>query len=142
MNKNALLLLLVILFGVFGYKFIFQAKTEVGGLVPAKNAMTQLSDAFKNEKPIFLEFYSDNCPACRKAKPWIEDFYQTYGQQINFILADTEKGGLTLARHLGVNAVPTFVLYNSQGKMIDAFAGYPAINGKEFLENKIKGLVK
>ncbi|MDK2822757.1 MAG: thioredoxin 1 [Clostridia bacterium] len=142
MNKKGIIILIIILLGVFGYKFIVRDKAVQGKLVPVENAATALNESLKNGKPTFLEFTSDNCPACRKAKPWIEEFYQKYGKEINFILADVDRGGFTLAQDLGVTAVPTFVYYNKEGKMIDAFAGYPATNSKKYLEEKIKALLK
>jgi len=142
LNKKGIIILLLILLGVLGYKLLVGNKAAEGQLVPAENAVTALDAALKNGKPIFLEFTSDNCPACRKAKPWIEEMYQTYGKDVNFILADVDKGGLALAQRFGVTAVPTFVYFDKGGNIAEAFAGYPPTDSKKFLEDKIKALLE
>ncbi|MFZ5945013.1 MAG: thioredoxin family protein [Bacillota bacterium] len=142
MNKKGLLVLVIILLSIFGYKVLYADKGFQGELQPAKDAGSALKAALEIKKPVFLEFTSDNCPACKKAKPWIEELYQEYGDEVTFILADVDKGGLSLAQHLGVRAVPTFVFYSKEGEIVDAFEGYPPTNSKEYLEEKIKGLLE
>jgi len=141
LNKKGIIILIIIVVGIIGYKFMFQDNSFEGELVPAENAATALNEVLKNGKPTFLEFTSDNCPACRKAKPWIEEMYQTYGENVNFVLADVDKGGLALAQRLGVTAVPTFVYYDKDGNIAEAFAGYPPTDSKKYLEDKIKALL-
>jgi len=142
LNKKGIIILLLIILGIVGFKFILQNKAAQGELVPVENAETALSEALKSGKPTFLEFTSDSCPACRTAKPWIEEFYQTYNEEVNFIVADVDKGGLSLAHQLGVRVVPTFVYYDKTGNVAEALEGYPATDSKKFLEDKIKALLE
>jgi len=142
LNKKGIIILLLIILGVVGFKFILQNKASEGKLVPVENAETALNEALKSGKPTFLEFTSDSCPACRKAKPWIEEFYQTYSQEVNFIIADVNNGGLSLAQQLGVRVVPTFVYFDKTGNYIEDSEGYPAIDSKKYLEDKIKALLE
>ncbi|NLT93996.1 MAG: thioredoxin fold domain-containing protein [Clostridia bacterium] len=141
MNKKGLLIFLLIIISVMGYKFIFQNQVSAGQLAPAPNAAETLQKALGNGKPTFLQFTSENCPACREAAPWIEEIYQTYKNEVNFILADVNKGGSSLAQQLGVMAVPTFVYFDHEGNIVEAFAGYPATGGKKYLEDKFKMLL-
>ncbi|MGI6227775.1 MAG: thioredoxin family protein [Peptococcales bacterium] len=141
MNKKGVIIFLLII-GIFGYKLVFQGSSYHGELVPVKDAVSALEEALKNDKPTFLEFTSDNCPACRKAKPWIEEFYQTYGRDMNFILVDVEKGGRALGQKLGIRAVPTFFYFNRSGKIVNILEGYPPTNSKEYLEEPIRTLLE
>ncbi|MGI6227678.1 MAG: TlpA family protein disulfide reductase [Peptococcales bacterium] len=143
MNKKGIVIFLLIIIGIFGYKFVFQGGSYQGELVPVEDAVLALEEALKNGKPTFLEFTSDNCPACRKAKPWIEEFYQIYGRDINFILVDVEKkGGGALGQELGVRAVPTFIYFNKSGNIVNILEGYPVTNSKEYLEEPIRTLLE
>ncbi|MFZ7102958.1 MAG: thioredoxin family protein [Peptococcaceae bacterium] len=142
MNKKGYVLILIIFLVVAGYKFIYQEKNAARELQPADHAEAALNAALDNEKPTFIEFTSDNCPACRKAKPWIEEMYQDYGDKVNFILVDVDKNGQTLARQMGVTAVPSFIYFDKEAEIIDAFAGYPVTDSKEYLEDKIKAMVE
>lgn len=141
MNKKGIIILLMIIIGISSYKFVFQTKGHKGELVPAENATIALNEVLKNGKPTFLEFTSDNCPACRRAKPWIEEMFQAYKGEVNFILADVDKGGLALGQEMGVTAVPTFIYFDKSGEILDAFAGYPPTSSQEYLEDKIKALL-
>lgn len=142
LNKKGLIILLIIIIGVFGYKFIFQKSSYEGELVPVENATVALNEAIKNGKPTFVEFTSDSCPACKNAAPWIEEMYQTHKEEVNFILADVDRGGLSLAQQFGVRGVPTFVYFDKTGNIIEAFAGYPPTDSKQYLEDKLKVILE
>lgn len=142
MNKKGLVILLLIVVGVFGYKWFFKTDIYSEGLVPAEDAALALQEVWQKGKPIFLEFTSESCPACRNAQPWIEEMYQNYQDEVIFILADVNKGGQSLAQNFGVLSVPTFIYFDKDGNVVHAFAGYPATQGKEYLEEKLKTILQ
>ena len=76
----------------------------------------QIDAALEQDKPVFLYFYVDECPACEKAKPIINELRGEYGDRIVFM--DVHSGG-TVARELDVHGVPKVLLIagkDSEGK--------------------------
>jgi thiol-disulfide isomerase/thioredoxin len=57
-------------------------------------------------KPVFVFFFTETCPYCRKAGPALERIYKAYGPKglnlIGISLEDTPEGALNYARSLGV----------------------------------------
>lgn len=96
-------------------------------------------------KPVFVFFFTENCPYCRKAGPAMEKLYKDYGPKgLNLLgvsLEDSPEGALNFAKSLGVtfplayNGGETAYHYRAQGvpyiyaldgehKIYDVWEGY------------------
>jgi thiol-disulfide isomerase/thioredoxin len=98
-------------------------------------------------KPILVEFMVSWCSHCQNMAPVMENLYGEYGDSIFFLsIAGSWQGantnttadfikqyGITYATvfdqdgavfgHFGVETTPTFLLFDSQGKMVDKVVG-------------------
>lgn len=140
MNKKGIVIIIAIFSIVVGWKF-FLGGSQNNILPPTEEPQQALQKFLQEEKAIFLMFTADSCPACRKAKPWVKDFYQAYHENINFIIADLDHGGKELAQAFGVMGIPHFVFINKEGEVLESFGGYPASSGKEFLQEKFDSII-
>ncbi len=89
-------------------------------------------------KPYVIDFYADWCPPCRQMKPVFAEMEKKYGSEIKFVKADVDEFP-DLAKSYGVEAIPTFVLVNSEGEEVSRITGAcPASD----LETALKGIRK
>lgn len=73
------------------------------------------------EKPLILDFYSDNCPPCKKMKPIIEELSKSHANKYLFGKIDIDKS-MGLAEEFYIRSVPTFVIIQN-GKVAGKFSG-------------------
>lgn len=73
------------------------------------------------EAPVIVDFSADWCPPCRAIAPVYDALSDAYEGKLLFATMDTEAHPLTAAR-LGVQALPTFVLFKG-GKVIGRLLG-------------------
>lgn len=138
MKKGVAITFVVVLLviGIFAFKFIGSSDGE---FVATADPGFSLATALAKNKPIFIEFYADRCPACVTMKPVVTQLKQQYGDQIEFIFADTDGTGYPLAAEYEVMYIPTYVLINAQGKQVsDNMSG---VISKDKLENLLKELL-
>ncbi len=94
-----------------------------------------LADAKKAKKPFFVDVYTTWCTPCKKMNK--ETFKnQSVGEYINTnFLAyklDAEKGeGVGLSEKFKVEAYPTILFFNSEGKLLGKEEGF--MDGERFL---------
>lgn len=101
--------------GVAVFRFVTASEAT---LEATPNPRERLAAALEQNKPVFIEFYADRCPACVAMKPIIAELKKQYGKQIEFILADTDGTGLDLAIEYQVMYIPAYVFINGQGERI------------------------
>ncbi len=79
----------------------------------------------KNGKPLFVEFYSSNCPICRKMIPVVRTIQESCMDKnlqvlkINVSLKENRH----YARKYGIVGVPTFVFMDDQGGEVSRLIG-------------------
>ncbi len=75
--------------------------------------------------PAMYEFYTDWCPGCKEMKPIVESLEADYKGKVEFKLynVDESSEGSALAQKLGMSYVPSFVLVDSSGKIVESWAG-------------------
>lgn len=105
--------LLVLGFAVFRY-----FGSGEGSFAATPNPEERMAAALAANKPIFIEFYADRCPACVAMKPIITELKKKYGKKIEFILADTDGSGSGLAVDYQIMYIPAYVLINAQGERV------------------------
>ncbi len=112
-------------------------------------------------KPVFVFFFTETCPYCRKAGPAMEKFYKAYGPKgLNIIgvsLEDSPEGARNFAKSLGVtfplayDGGDTAARYRAQGvpyiyaldrrhKIYDVWEGYDSSYDPQ-IEKTIKDLL-
>lgn len=86
-----------------------------------------LAEAEKSQKPIFLEFFTQHCAACRLmagstfSDPAVVEIMEGF----LCFAADGEKEGLQeLSQQLGVRVFPGLLFLDSKGTPVDKFEGY------------------
>jgi cytochrome c-type biogenesis protein len=84
-------------------------------------------------KPVFVDFYSSNCPICRRMVPIIRTIEETCLDEdlvvlkINLSLAENRQ----FARRYGIVGVPTFLFLDEQGKEMSRLIGAQKIETLE-----------
>ena len=94
----------------------------------------EFKDKIILDKSIVM-IHKDDCPFCKKAMPWMEEFSEEY-KDVSISEAN-EKNIREVLDHFQVKMYPTFV-YFSEGKVIDIFFGdtqYDKV--REFIEKNI-----
>ena len=66
--------------------------------------------AFKNNKPIFLEFYAEWCEVCKEMAPKVSSLKEEYEKDINFVFlnVDNQKWGNYIQK-FAVNGIPKLI---------------------------------
>lgn len=79
------------------------------------------SEIRKFDKPIIIDFYSNDCPPCRKMKPIFKSLSESYSNKFIFASMDTDSEPLS-SDHYNIRSIPTFVVIH-KGKEIGRFTG-------------------
>ena len=132
-----ILLIGVLLLGGFFWKKT-QAKTEG----PVETAYPlQAMHEFLGQKPILLEFTSDDCPYCVKMKPIIKELQDAYGEKIQFVIANTgnNEEARKLAMFYRVRGIPAVFIHDNEGKIVEKYEGFTT---RETLKKGINKVIK
>ena len=86
-----------------------------------------------NGKPTLLDFSATWCGPCKMMKPVFDELADTYDDKINFVTVDVDANP-GLASQYAIQAVPTFVFLDSNGKSVRRIEG--AVE-QSVLENQI-----
>jgi len=73
------------------------------------------SYVLNSDKPVILDFYSDDCVPCEALAPKFEDLANYFGEYIQFLKIWRQKNR-PLAQKLGVFSSPTLIFYHPKGK--------------------------
>lgn len=76
--------------------------------------MASFKELIGGEIPVLIDFYATWCGPCQAMAPIIEQVKQDYGARIRVLKIDIDKNP-QLARNLGIQGVPTLIIYH-QGK--------------------------
>lgn len=139
---------------------------ELGGMAPTLDlpgiqGRINLAD-FKG-KVIYLDFWASWCGPCRKSFPWMNDLQKKYADQglvilgvnldanpedahhflqkipANFRIAFDAPGDTP--KRFGVQGMPTSVIINRDGKLVEKHTGFNDKTGRE-VEDKLIALFK
>lgn len=80
---------------------------------------------FRNGLPTVIDFYATWCGPCKAIAPVFQVLKGEYGEKINFVSVDVDADNET-ARRYGIEAMPTFVILDSEGKEIRRIVGADA----------------
>lgn len=80
---------------------------------------------YRNGLPTVIDFYATWCVPCKAIAPVFDVLKGEYGEKINFVSVDVDADNET-ARRYGIEAMPTFVILDSEGKEIRRIVGADA----------------
>lgn len=92
-----------------------------------------------NGKPTLVDFYATWCGPCQMMGPLYDKFASSYknSDKANIVKVDID-AGMDIAEKYGVMSVPTFVLIDKTGKVVDTMNG---MRSADELEKKLDELV-
>ncbi|MCM1299637.1 MAG: thioredoxin family protein [Firmicutes bacterium] len=74
----------------------------------------EFKDLVSEEKAVLADFYSDTCMPCRRMMPIVEEISEEQRDKLTAVKVNVG-AEMDLAVNLGVEAVPTFILFR-EGK--------------------------
>lgn len=80
------------------------------------------SEIRNSSMPILVDFYSPSCGPCRELSPEFDKMSLQYAGRIKFIKVDISVAS-ELAENYSIYAVPTIIVFNAQGKVIEQAQG-------------------
>lgn len=97
-----------------------------------------LEKAKKEKKPIFMDCYTSWCGPCKQMMQKIfpqKEAGNYFNKKFVCVKYDVEKGeGVDLGNRYGITVVPTFVIIDSNGKMLHKVIGGGGISVTRFIE--------
>lgn len=76
----------------------------------------------KSDRPVVLDFYSDECPPCEALAAKFEGLAAVWGQDVRFVKM-FRQGNRSLAQELGVTSSPTLIFYRDGKEVGDRLTG-------------------
>ena len=77
--------------------------------------------------PVFVDFYATWCGPCKQISPFIEDSATTLSGRVRFLKVNVDKVG-KLVSDYQIRAMPTVLLFDSNGEIIERKVGPEAIS--------------
>lgn len=82
----------------------------------------EFSSLLGSKEMVLIDFYAEWCPPCKKMAPFMEELKTEMKNKVLIVKIDADKNQ-TLAGELGINSLPTLMLYKGQ-KMVWKHLGY------------------
>lgn len=76
----------------------------------------------KHENPMAVNFWMDNCPPCNLMKPKIRLAARGYYERINIYSVRLTEGS-NIMDQLGIDEIPTILIFNQLGKIVGRLQG-------------------
>lgn len=111
-----------------------EAKSENG--VERNDNSVLKSEIPTDGLPVMLDFMADWCPPCRKMQPVVEQLEHKYQERVRVIQINVDENP-AMASQFGVEAIPTFVFLDANGKEQSRLVGYQTEADIEKNINKI-----
>jgi thioredoxin 1 len=105
---------------VGGY-FVINANVKE---VKSKRLASIVADVRSSHRPRVIEFYADWCGPCRSYGPIIEECRAKYAGRVDFQRLNVDDpNSQSMARAVGVSAIPMTCMFDSQGNEVAEVVG-------------------
>lgn len=75
----------------------------------------------KSDKPVLVDFYSDNCVPCKQMSPVMAKLADQYAGKLSIVRLNVSENEVTTARY-NVASIPTFILF-AHGEKGESWSG-------------------
>jgi thioredoxin-like negative regulator of GroEL len=106
------------------------AASSFGGAGPLQliKASEFQSKVLGGQGPIAVEFFSYTCPHCQRMQPILKEAAKQLAGKVSVLqVSVNDPAGSQLAASLGVNGVPTFMMYEN-GKLLASSGAPPQVD--------------
>lgn len=100
------------------------ADSTVATAAPAAASGTEAPSAAipENGLPSVIDFYATWCGPCQQISPLFHQLEEKYSGKVNFVSVDVDADSETAMKY-AVEAMPTFVFLDADGKEVDRLVG-------------------
>lgn len=122
---------------LFAVLILAACEQKPAELVFYDGSLGQMEEQAKEEgKPYYLYFSADWCGPCQVLKKNVfnvEEVYQYSNENYLALHVDVDEfNGQELSKRYEVDGIPTFIFFNSEGKMLGSIVG--GMNSQTFLQ--------
>ncbi len=132
-SRLSLVIILFMTFGAVGQNITFPPDESAGILFFTGSWKDILAEAKRQQKPVFVDFYTSWCPPCKRmAKEAFPNPKVGAKFNVHFInyQFDAERGeGVQVAKQYAVSSYPTALYIAPNGTLVHRAVGYSGING-------------
>ena len=101
------------------------------------SAQTFEQDVLKSDKPVVVDFYSEECPPCSALAPIFERMAEKYGEQMRFVRIFRQQNR-QLAESYNIKSSPTIMFFKDGQEVCSRLNGYIS---KPELRQAIEGVL-
>lgn len=84
---------------------------------------TECAVTITDGKPMVIDFSASWCPPCQQLKPIYAKLTEEYQNEITMVTVDVDENK-EMAEKFDVQAIPTLIFFNKEGKIIDRTTGF------------------
>jgi thioredoxin-like negative regulator of GroEL len=113
---------------------------STANVIEIDNIESWVTNVEQSSTPIFVMFYSPNCPHCQIMAPYVQSYAQEFKGKITFVQVNI-RDHLAIASKYGILGTPTFTLF-CKGRALRNYVGemYPSLI-KKMIEDALQNSV-
>lgn len=81
-------------------------------------SLEEYQSLLKNDKTVVIDIFAEWCGPCKKMSPYLTEMQNTMSDKVSIIRIDADKNP-ELCKTLGVNALPTILVYKANQKTFE-----------------------
>ncbi len=91
----------------------------------------------KSDVPVVVDFWAPWCGPCRMIAPTLEELAGEYGEKVVIAKVNTDENPLS-AQRLGVQGIPTMVLFKDGAEVDRVVGALPKANLKQWIDSTLE----